>query len=248
LRQLIAFTIVSLKLYFRSREAIMWNIAFPIALMVFYITVFSGMYPEQISHPQVIADHLAKILAITIMSGGLFTLAISVSVMKEKGILRRYRITPMRPQTLVTGIVIRQYIFMMLIVVILFLIAILGYGGKNAGSYFDAFIAITLGIIVFGALGFAIAGMTKTNQSAIGVANLLFMPMLFISGTAIPRNLFPDWLVTISKFMPATHLYDLIFNILFSGKTLAQNTTPILILAGFGLGFLILASFASRWE
>lgn len=226
----------------------MWNIAFPIALFIFYVTVFSGMYPDEFSRPQAIADNLAKILAITIMSGGLFTLAISVSVMKEKGILRRYKVTPMRPQTLVTGIVIRQYIFMMLIVVLLFLIAIFGYKAENSGTYFDIFVAVTLGIIVFGALGFAIAGMTKTNQSAIGVANLLFMPMLFISGTAIPRFLFPDWLVTVSKFLPATHMYDLIFNIMVMGETLAESTTPLLILTGFGVGFLILASLASRWE
>ena len=85
MRQIIAFTVVSIKMYFRTREAVLWNFIFPVFLFIIYVTAFSGMYGDFISKELAVADNLAKILTITFMSGGLFSLAISITVLREKG-------------------------------------------------------------------------------------------------------------------------------------------------------------------
>ncbi|HDS01982.1 MAG TPA: ABC transporter permease [candidate division Zixibacteria bacterium] len=248
MRQFFMFTWVATKILFRSREAVFWNFLFPVALFILYVTVFSGVYPSEIPESRTVADNFSKILTITIMSGGLFSLAISVSVMKEKGILRRYKVTPVRPITIVSGIVVRQYFFMLLVTAVLFLMAIIPYNADFGGGVLELFIIASLGILVFSSLGFCIAGIMKTNQGTIGAANLLFMPMLFLSGAAIPVFLFPKWLKDIASVFPATHLLNILQRTLFEGKALAQDLKSLLILIGFGIVFLIVAAFVSRWN
>jgi ABC-2 type transport system permease protein len=248
LRQFFTFTFVAIKVMFRSRETIFWNLLFPIALFLLYVTVFAGIYPSSVTPERAVADNFAKILVITIMSGGLFSLAISVSVLKEKGILRRYKVTPVRPVTIVSGIVVRQYFFLILITVINYLIALIGYHADFGGNIFDLLLITSLGILVFCALGFTIAGITFTNQGTVGFANLLFMPMLFLSGAAIPAFLFPKWLIHFATVFPATHLLNLMQNVLFMGHPLIDNMGNILILVAFGLGFMIISSLTFRWE
>jgi ABC-2 type transport system permease protein len=249
LKQFFRFTIVSTKLLFRSREAVGWNMLFPTLLFLIYVTAFSGMYTHNsFTKEQGVADSLAKILAITFMSGGLFSLAISIAVMKEKGILKRYKITPVRPITLVMGLITRQLILMLIITVLLFALAIIIYNADLRGSLIDWILVALIGNFVFLNLGFVVAGLSRTNQGAAGIGNLLFMPMLFLSGATIPAVLFPDWLIKISKILPATHLNNLLSNVLFRGQSLADNLITILVLLGFGAVFVIIAAFLSRWN
>jgi ABC-2 type transport system permease protein len=248
LRQFISFTIVSTKLLFRSKETVLWNILFPVLLFLIYVTVFSGMYGEQISKPQAVADNLAKILAITFMSGGIFNLGISVAVLKEKGILKRYKVTPVRSITIVLGLIIRQAFLMILITICLFVLSLTVFSAELKGTVIDWIIISFIGIFVFTSLGFIVAGIAKTNQGAAGIANLFFMPMLFLSGSAIPAFLFPAWLTKVSNLLPATHLNNLLSSVLFGGNSLASNMTSILALLGFGVCFVIIAAFLNRWN
>jgi len=248
LKQFFRFTIISTKLLFRSRDAVGWNMLFPIFLFLIYVTAFGGMYGDQYTKEQGVADSLAKILAITFMSGGLLSLGISIAVMKEKGILRRYKVTPVRPITIVMGLIVRQLLFMLIIAVILFAMAFIIYNADMQGNIFDWLIVCVIGIFVFLALGFVVGGIARTNQGAAGIGNLLFMPMMFLSGATIPAFLFPKWLVKISNFLPATHLTNLLEEVLFLGNSLGENLASILVLLGFGAVFVIIAIFLSRWN
>lgn len=249
MKQFFRFTIISIKLLFRSYEAVGWNIVFPVMLFLIYTTAFSGMYTSNsISRELGVADNLAKILTITYMSGGVFSLAIFIAVMKEKGILRRYKVTPVRPVTLIMGLITRQLVLMIIISILLFAMALVIYNADLQGSILNWIAVALIGNFTFLSLGFVVAGVARTNQGAAGIGNMLFMPMLFLSGATIPSILFPKWLISISKALPATHLYELLADILFRGQSLAQNFTPILVLLGFGVAFVIISGFLSRWN
>lgn len=248
MKQFLSFTLIYIKLLFRSKEAVLWNLAFPLFMFVLYVTLFSGMYPEQISTGRAVSDNLAKILTIAIMSGGLFSVGLHVAVMKEKGILRRYKVAPVRAVTTVLGTVFTHTTLMLINVILLTSLAILVYKAEILGGFLEYILTIIIGIVVFGSLGLCVAGLSKTNQSAVGIANILFMPMMFLSGTTIPDMLFPDWLTKVAGFLPSTHLYKMIQGIVFMGDSLAGVGTNILVLMAYGLVFVIVASFLSRWN
>ena len=233
-------------MYFRTREAVLWNFIFPVFLFIIYVTAFSGMYGDSISKELAVADNLAKILTITFMSGGLFSLAISITVLREKGIFRRYQVTPVRSSTIVIGLILRHLVFMFLVTICLFLIAKIVYRATFAGNILDWFTVSLLGIFIFGALGFCVSGIAKTNQAASGIANIFFMPLMFLSGATIPYFLFPQWLKDIASFLPSTHLNNLLQASLVYGKTPGEAFKTSIILLGFGVVFTVIAILLNR--
>jgi ABC-2 type transport system permease protein len=73
--------------------------------------------------------------------------------------------------------------------------------------------ATVLGSVSFLAVGFLLGGTLPTARTAQAVGMALFFPMLFLSGAALPRLLFPDLLRQISLFFPLTHVVTLIQNV-----------------------------------
>jgi len=73
--------------------------------------------------------------------------------------------------------------------------------------------ATVLGSLSFLAVGFLLGGTLPTARTAQAVGMALFFPMLFLSGAALPRLLFPDLLKKISLFFPLTHVVTLIQNV-----------------------------------
>ena len=80
------------------------------------------------------------------------------------------------------------------------------------------------------------------------VIQLLYFPMLFLSGTTIPLSVLPNWVQILAQFLPATHLMTGMQAILGRNESLAQNASA----AGALLLTIVLATFIGvklfRWE
>ena len=112
----------------------------------------------------------------------------------------------------------------------------------------NIFILAFLGVIVFLAFGFAIAGWARDENQAAPVANLVSFPMLFLSGTFIPRETLPDWLQKITGFFPLTYLADAMRQVSTQGATLWQVRGDILGLIIWGVIVFIIAIKVFKWE
>ena len=55
------------------------------------------------------------------------------------------------------------------------------------------------GIVVFASLGLAVSGIAKTENTAAPLANIISLPMMFLSGVFIPHSVIPDWVVAIAQ-------------------------------------------------
>ena len=63
-----------------------------------------------------------------------------------------------------------------------------------------------LGAATFAALGMAAVMIIPNAEAAPVVANVLILPLSFISGIWYPLTGAPDWLVDVAKFFPVEHL------------------------------------------
>jgi ABC-2 type transport system permease protein len=116
------------------------------------------------------------------------------------------------------------------------------------GSMLNIFILAFLGVLVFLAFGFAIAGWAKDENQAAPVANLISFPMLFLSGTFIPRETLPEWLQKITGFLPLTYLADAMRQVSTQGADLWQVRGDILGLVVWGVVVFIIAIRVFKWE
>ena len=65
---------------------------------------------------------------------------------------------------------------------------------------------VSIAVLAFRALGLIIAAVVNSMQESQIVIQLLYMPMLFLSGATIPVSVMPPWVQIAANFLPAAKL------------------------------------------
>ncbi len=191
---------------------------------------------------------LPGILAMSIMQGGIFGVAFSFVLLKKRGILRRMLVTPMSPADFIIAQVAMR------LVVLIANIAIMVYAGMwvfkihFVGSLLNMFVVGVLGGIVFLAIGFAVSGISKSEDQVAPLANIITLPMLFLSGVFFSRTNLPGFAHTITGFFPLTYLVDGMRLISTEGASLITIWPQLAGLAVWVAISVFLAVKAFRWE
>ncbi|MBI2798496.1 ABC transporter permease [Candidatus Saccharibacteria bacterium] len=194
-------------------------------------------------------DYLVPgIVALSIMQLGIFSIAFAFVSFKSSGALRRLFVTPTHPVTFIFGQSVARLLIGVLQVSLLIGLSVLVFKVHIVGSMFNIFVLAFLGVLVFLAFGFTVAGWAKDENQAAPIANLISFPMLFLSGTFIPRDTLPNWLQTITGFFPLTYLADAMRAVSTQGSTLWQVRGDILGLVIWGVIMFIVAIKVFKWE
>lgn len=191
---------------------------------------------------------LPGILAMSIMQLGIFSVAFAFVSMKTTGMLRRIQATPTHPANFVVAQSLTRLLIGILQVGLLAGLGILFFEFHMNGSLMEFGLMSILGILVFLAFGFIIAGWAKDENQAAPVANIISFPMMFLSGIFFPRDGFPDWLRTATDFLPLTYLVDAFRRIANEGAHLTALGGDVLGLAVWGLLMFFVAVKVFRWE
>ena len=116
------------------------------------------------------------------------------------------------------------------------------------GSFLAFGVASGLGVVVFLAFGFCIAGWAKDENQAAPIANLVTFPMLFLSGVFFSRDGFPALLKTVTDYFPLTFLADALRRIANEGASLSAVRGDLQGLAVWGVVVFFVAVLIFRWE
>lgn len=171
------------------------------------------------------------LIGFSLMSTCLFTIGVVVVSYREKGKLRRLAITPLPKAIFIGGQIINRYIIVLLQAVLLIGISYFAFNVQMVGNLFALLFALTVGMLAFISLGYSIASMAKTTESASGIANVLFFPMIFLSGVYFSVDGMPKFLKPLIEFLPLTHLVRAIRSIFNNGAQLAEVLPQMVILS-----------------
>jgi len=247
LRGLWKLTLVEMKLFFREFFGVFFTLAFPL-IMLF---LFGGIYGNK---PSPFFGGLGSVdvltpayMAMLIGTSGLLTLTISISSYREFGILRRYKATPLRPQTILIAELLVIFLMLILGILLLLVCAKLVFHLRFNGSLLDVAGGFVLSSLSFFCLGFVLAGLLPTARAAQAVAMVVYFPMLFLSGATIPREVLPATVRTVAQFLPMTHVVNLLRG-LWIGEPWGRHLTEVVVLAGISIVGLVLAVKTFRWE
>ena len=141
------------------------------------------------------------ILGLTIMQLGLFSVAFGFVQLKQTGTLRRLFATPTSPSYFLSAQVSSRLIIALVQVLILLGVG-LWFGVQLVGSVIVVLALSVLGSIVFLAMGYGVAGWAKNENQAAPVANLISLPMMFLSGSFFPREAMPEFLQQVTRSCP----------------------------------------------
>jgi ABC-2 type transport system permease protein len=188
------------------------------------------------------------IVAMMIMSSNLNGVAGQIASWRERGVLRRMQSTTLKASTFIAAQITARLVLNGSQAIIVLLIASLVFGTKVSGSWLLLLFYVVLGTLVFMAIGFIIAGLAKTPESAGPIAGLISFPLLFLGNVFFPVRNMPDFLQPVVHALPITHLSHTLREVMNVGAGVGALWGETLILGGWLVAAFIAASVTFKWE
>ena len=192
------------------------------------------------------------IAAMAIMQTGLFTVVFSLVRFKSQGVLRRLKATPIGAAHFLAGQLTTKAIVVVIQTYVLIIVGALALGVSvntgRLGAWFDLTILALLGGALFIAMGLAISGWAKSEETAAPMANVISMPMMFLSGVFFPLSVMPEWLTRWSQYLPLTYLADGMRAITVEGATVITLGNELIGLTVWIIVVFAIATKTFRWE
>lgn len=189
------------------------------------------------------------LLAWAVSMSAVFGAALTLVMWRKNQVLRRLRLAPVRPMTILGARVTVSLGIALLQGVVFVGVAMLPvFGLQLSGSWWLTIPLLLLGTLSFFAIGMLVGAFAKTEEAAAGAANLIVLPMAFLSGTFFPLDQVPQWLQTLSLAFPMRHLNEGISAVLVRGQGVDAILFPAAILVGFTVVVGFVAARVFRWE
>ncbi len=238
----IALVRVNLRLALRERIAIFFNYIFP---LIFFFAFGGLMHAER---GGVITQVVTMVLVIGILGNGLFGGGIRSVQDREQNILRRYKVAPISPTPLLVASVVTGWVLYIPAAVTTVVLARVVYGMPFPERWISLLVLVSAGVIAFRAIGLIIASTANSTQESQILVQLVYLPMLFLSGTTFPLTLLPSWTQALAHFLPATYLVTALQSVLVRRETLVENGHALSMLLLTTLVSGLLAAVLFRWE
>ena len=187
------------------------------------------------------------IVGMTVMQLGLFGVAFGFVQLKRTGALRRLFATPTSPAYFLSAQVASRLVLGYVQVAILIGIGI-WFGLQMFGSWLVLAVIVGLALLIFLAVGFAVAGWAKNEDQAAPVANLISLPMLFLSGVFFPRDAMPEFLRGITQYMPLTYVNEALRGVMNDGAGLVDLGPQLLGMGIWAVITFVIAVRLFKWE
>jgi len=247
MRGLVKLFKVDLKLYLREPSGAFFTLLFPL-MMLFLFGGLNGNKPhKEFGGYGVVDIMLPGYIALIIATTGLPALVITMAAARERGILRRLRATPLYPQTILTAQVMTLLVMTIVGVAVLIVAAKLVFGLRFAGNPLSVFCGFLLGSFSMFALGFVVAGAAKTARTGLMLSNIIFYPMIFLSGATIPVEAFPNSVRPYMQILPLYHVVALVRGLWF-GDAWGLHLKEVAILLVIMVVCVLVSAKTFRWE
>jgi ABC-type multidrug transport system permease subunit len=242
MRPYLALAKIDIKLALRDRSVIFFNYLFP---LVFFF-VFSGLMGSARSGG--IANVVTMVLAIGILGNGLWGAGMRAVQEREQNILRRFKVTPISPAPVLIASIVTGWLIYLPAVLLVCALAHFFYGMEIPDRLLSVLGMVTLGVFAFRSIGLILASIVNSTQESTITIQLLYMPMLFLSGATVPVEYLPGWAQIAGRFLPATYLVNGLQSVFLRNESIAENGAAV----GALLVTIVLALFVAvqifRWE
>lgn len=243
MRAHLAYIRMTLRLTMRDRLVLFFNYLFPLGMFALFASSFGA---DKASGA--VTQVVSMVLVLGILGGGFFGGGMRAVMEREAGILRRFKVAPITPSPVLVSSMVVGWVTYMPSVAMFYLIANYKYGMPLPERWAALLVFITVGIVSFRAVGLIVASVVNTMAESQLIVQLLYLPMLMLSGATFPLTMMPRWLQMVSQFLPSTHLYLGMQNIMVRGESLQQNWASVGALALTGAVSLFISIKLFRWE
>jgi len=243
LRNFATLTRMRVQLTLRNKMFLFFSVIMPFGFFFLYAGIFAHGQPRGVRYL------LGPVIALTVM-GSFWGLSAALVMFREQGILRRFHVTPITASDMLASSIVANFVLTMPTVIVEMLFARFIFHVTSFGNLLSAFLLIALGATSFASLGLVVASVTNTMQETQVINQLIWLPLIFLSGATIPLAELPLVVRRVGLFLPATYLVTELQDAIYWSAV--PWSRDILIALGSLSLWLILTFFLSaqlfRWE
>ncbi len=245
----LAQTRYALRGFLRDPTALGFTAFFPILLLLLFNAIFKGVTDFNGTHVRAPSYYTASIIAYEIMLVSFSSLLVRVTTNRERGLLKRFRGTPMPSWVYLFSEIARTLIVVAATVVVLVAVGALFYHVQLSVHLVAGLVAyLVVGVFCFSALALALTRVCRTADAASAIGPLAATILAFLSGVFIPVAVMPSWMLDLGKVFPLEHMArGLQAAFLIKGST-GVTATDVGVMLAWGAVGLVAAVRVFRWE
>ena len=249
-------TLLELKMYSREKEAVFFSFLFPILLLALFSVIFGSQFDGADGGMTAGGYFLPGMLSAGVLLTSFQTMAMSVTVERDDGTLKRLRATPMPPVAYFFGKVGLVAVSSTVQVVLLLLVARLAFGVEMPSTA-DRWAVFAL-VFVLGVFGGTVLGIAYSSMAtARTVGAVVLGPMLvlqFISGVYIAFDDVPQWLQQVASVFPLKWIAQGMRSVFFPEQLASaemagswETGRTALVLFAWTVGGLVVCALTFKW-
>jgi ABC-2 type transport system permease protein len=240
-RAVLAQARMELALTLRRGENVLVTVVVPVVLLVFFasLRLVPGTARDSMNFL------VPGILALAIISTGMVNLGIATAYERYYGVLKRLGGSPLPRWGLLLAKALSVLALEAFQIVLLLVVADLGYGWWPRWHLLAAAATLVLGTLAFSAIGLAMAGGLRA-EATLASANGLYLLFLLLGDVLMPTSHLPTLLQPVSVALPATALSDTLRYALTGAVTVPVLSFAVLL--AWAVLAAAVAGLTFRWE
>lgn len=188
------------------------------------------------------------LVGMNLMGSGIWGIGFGVVDTRQKKLLKRLLVTPMRRSSFLLSFVLARFGMLAAEVIVLFAFGVLVLDIPFTGGQLAFACLCVLGGLSFSGLGLLVASRARTLEGISGLTNLVMMPMWLCSGVFFSYERFPEFLHPAIRLLPLTAVNDALRLVFLDGAGMLEILPQLLVIGVFGLFAFTTALLIFRWE
>ena len=241
MKHFLTLTAMRIRLTLRNKMFLFFSVIMPFGFFFLYSGVFAKGDPEKVRF------FLGPVVSLAVM-GSFWGLSAALVTFREQGILRRFHVTPVTAADMLASSIVANYVLTLPTVIIELLFARFLFHVTDFGNLYSFFLVVTVGVISFASMGLIVASVTNTMQETQVLNQLIWLPLIFLSGATMPLPFLPHVAQKFALFLPATYLVWGLQSASFHNAGVSEIWIEAISLASWAILAFFVASQLFRWE
>jgi ABC-2 type transport system permease protein len=209
LRRAAAQLTADIKIFRRNPAALFFTAILPVIFLCMFVGIFGNERLKEYDNIRASTLQVPAFIGLAVVGSGFVALAMGFTRMRETGMLKRVRATPVPSWIVFAGRIGTSIVTAVFVTALLTAIGALLFGVTVPTHTLPGLLAaLALGAAAFCALGIAYTRVIPSEEAGPAMTNAVVLPLYFISGVFVPFRQLPDALQHVAELLPVQPFVD----------------------------------------
>lgn len=234
LRMLRAQVVAEQRIFWRNVSTMFFTFVLPLVLLTMFVLGDADR------------ENLSVIVALGILSTGFQGLAMQLAMHRDQGVLKGLMATPLPPGVFVAGKALSSLFVVALETLVVLVVGVVVLGAPLPVDPLLLTAYLVVGTVAFTAIGFAVASIIPTSDSAPAIVNATYLGLILASVVLAEVDRLPDAVQAAGAVLPLVHLFTGVRDAWLGGGE--SHLLGMAILLGWGALAAAWTLRHFRWE